>query len=87
MKAMTPADYRVATRCRSTQAGRVFPSEIANPDEYDHAEISGNVDASPTNFCQTFSVPRNTSAHQLQKPRVFDADSNELQSNQSPLRD
>ena len=64
-----------------------FPGMIANPDECKPGNVSGDVDATPTNFQLTLYVPRNTSAHSLQKPRVFVAFAIELKSSQSHSRD
>jgi len=60
---------------------------IANPDECKPGNVSGDVDATPTNFQLTFYVTRNTSAHSLQKPPVFVAFAIELKSSQSRSRD
>ena len=67
--------------------GKEFPGMTANPDECKPVNVSGDVDATPTNFRLTFYVTRNTSAHSLQKPRVFVAFAIELKSSQSRSRD
>ena len=67
--------------------GKEFSGMNANPDECKPVNVSGDVDAAPTNFQLTFYVPRNTSAHSLQKPRVFVAFAIELKSSQSHSRD
>ena len=67
--------------------GKEFPGMIANPDECKRVNVSRDVDATPTKFQLTFYAPRNTSAHSLQKQRVFVAFVIELKSSQSHSRD
>ena len=67
--------------------GEEFPGVIANPDECQPVNVSGDVDATPTNFQMTFYVLRNTSEHSLQKQCVFVAFAIELKSSQSHSRD
>ena len=81
------ANAGLAIHESEARLGKEFPGMIANPDECKPVNVSGDVDATPTNFQLTFYVPRNTSAHSLQKQRVFVAFVIELKSSQSHSRD
>ena len=81
------ANAGLAIHESEARLGKEFPGMIANPDECQPVNVSGDVDATPTKFKLTLYLPRNTSAHLLQKQLVFVAYVIELKSSQSHSRD
>ena len=51
---ITPADAELVIPESEVLLGEEFPGAIANPDQRKPANVSGNVDATPTNFQLTF---------------------------------
>ena len=87
IKAIATTNAGLAIHESEALPGKEFPGVIANPDECQPVNVSGDVDATPANFQPTLYVLRNTSAHSLQKQPVFVAFAIQLKSSQSHSRD